>query len=100
MNLICGFLSMVALLNLAFGSDCDQKVVDFCSESDKIEKEKVEWREFDWKAYVEKDWIEEVDAADPTLRFGVDLRRSIEIGAVRNVPDNRYGISASTQYDL
>ena len=83
----------MALLNFAFGSDCDQKVADFCSENEKIKK-KVEWREFDWKAYVGKDWIEEVDAADPTLRFGVDLKRSIEIGAVRNVPDNRYGVSA------
>ena len=50
---------------------------------------KVEWRDFEWKAYVEKDWREEVDAADPTLRFGIDLKRSIEVGAVREVPDNR-----------
>ena len=77
-------------LNLAFGGGsgwCDDErdegaEVEFCGK-------KLEWLDFDWRSYVEKDWREEVDAQDPTLRFGVDLRRSIDIGAVREVPDNR-----------
>ena len=89
MNLFrCGFLVIVLRLNLAFGSGgCDDsrdggETGEFCGK-------KVDWRDFDWKKYVEKDWREEIDAPDPTLRFGVNLRRSIEIGAVREVPDNR-----------
>ncbi len=45
---------------------------------------------FDWRAYVEKDWREEEDAADPTDRFGINLRNSIDVGVNRTVPDNRY----------
>jgi hypothetical protein len=50
---------------------------------------KVSWRDFDWKAYIERDWNEAEDAEDPTKRFGIDLRKSIEIGAHRKVPDFR-----------
>ena len=99
MNLFrCGFLVIVLRLNLAFGGGgsgsgwCDDErdqdrgaetgAGEFCGK-------KLQWRDFDWRSYVEKDWREEVDAPDPTLRFGVDLRRSIDIGAVREVPDNR-----------
>ena len=87
----CGLLVIVLRLNLAFGSGwCgdksdgggDDTTRQFC-------RKKVNWRDFDWEAYVEKDWKEEVDAEDPTLRFGVNLKRSIEVGAVREVPDNR-----------
>ena len=91
----CGFLVIVLRLNLAFGGGggsgwCDGErdrgaetgAGEFCGKT-------LQWRDFDWRSYVEKDWREEVDAPDPTLRFGVDLRRSIDIGAVREVPDNR-----------
>ena len=92
----CGFLVIVLRLNLAFGGGgsgsgwCDDErdrgaeigAGEFCGKT-------LQWRDFDWRSYVEKDWREEVDAPDPTLRFGVDLRRSIDIGAVREVPDNR-----------
>ena len=84
---LCGPLVIVLRFNFALGSSgaCDVKSGDgdgYCGT-------KVDWRDFDWRAYVGKDWREEVDAPDPTLRFGVNLKRSIEIGAVREVPDNR-----------
>ena len=75
---------------MALGSGaCDVKTDDGDGKKDEHCTKKVDWRDFDWRAYVGKDWREEVDAPDPTLRFGVNLKRSIEIGAVREVPDNR-----------
>ena len=87
----CGPLVVIVLrFNLALGSGaCDVKSDDGDRKKDEHCTKKVDWRDFDWRAYVGKDWREEVDAQDPTLRFGVNLKRSIEIGAVREVPDNR-----------
>ena len=86
----CGPLVIVLRFNLVFGSGvCDVKSEDGDGKKGEYCRKKVDWRDFDWRAYVGKDWREEVDAPDPTLRFGVNLKRSIEIGALREVPDNR-----------
>ncbi len=52
----------------------------------------IPWHDFDWKTYIAKDWDEEADSADPTARFGIDLRASIALGVNRTrtgTPDHR-----------
>ena len=50
----------------------------------------IPWQDFDWRTYVEKDWKPATDELDPVSRFGIHLRKSIDIGVHRDIPTYRY----------